>query len=82
MFVDEVGKDAPQIASYYLNLNNSFYQTKSHDVATLLQNAQAVSSQWLNNTNKTSIDHRATERQSTTLSAVDAVKAKVAKGEL
>jgi hypothetical protein len=82
LLVDETGQDAPLIAEYYLLLNNNWYQQKGHDVATLLQNAQAIRTQWLNNTNRTSIDVRNTERQSTTLSAVDAVKAKIARGEI
>ena len=82
-FVDEVGtNDAPSIAYYFLSLNDRWYQQKFHDVGTLLQSAQAIRTQWLNNTNRTSIDMGNTERQSATLSAVEAVKAKVARGEI
>jgi DNA-binding transcriptional ArsR family regulator len=82
-FVDNVGiNDAPLIAEYYLRLNDSWYLKIYHDVSSLLKNAQAIRTQWLNNTNRTSIDHKNTERKSTTLSAVDAVKAKIARGEL
>ena len=82
-FVDEVGtNDAPSIAYYFLSLNDRWYQQKFHDVGTLLQNAQAIRTQWLNNTNRTSIDIGNTERQSATLSAVEAVKAKIARGEI
>lgn len=82
-FVQMVGaKDSPYIAQYYLSLNDSWYLKKYHDVGSLLQNAQAIRTQWLNQTNRTTIDHRNTERQSSTLSAVNSVKQKIARGEL
>jgi DNA-binding transcriptional regulator YhcF (GntR family) len=81
LLVDEVGQDAPMIAEYYLYLNDNWYQKKGHDVSTLLQNAQAIRTQWLNQSNKTSIDHRTNERRSSTLDAANRVKAQIARGE-
>jgi hypothetical protein len=83
LFVDEVGQaDAPLIAEYYLYLNDRWYQQNSHDVGTLLTKAQAIRTQWLNQSNKTSYDHRTTERRTATLEAVNRVKAQIDRCEL
>ena len=81
--IDNVGvTEAPMIAEYYLSLNDRWYLQKFHDVGSLLQNAQAIRTQWLNNTNQTSIDHRNDERRSTTAQAGQRVIDKINRGEL
>lgn len=82
-FVDQVGKeDAPMIAEYYLYLNDSWYQKKYHDVATLLQNAQAIRTQWLNQTNLTGQDFRMSEKTSSRLNTHNEVLRAIRDGEI
>lgn len=77
-FVDHVGKqDAPSIAAYYLSLNDRWYQTKFHDIPTLVQNAQAVRTQWVNQTDQTSNDVRTQERRSSMANKVQSIKEKI-----
>ena len=72
MLVDQVGaENAPLVAAYYLTIMDSWYLKKSHDVSTLLQNAQAIFTQWATGTNKTSRDHQQQERRSTLVNSRD-----------
>ncbi len=81
--VDHVGSDnAPHVASYYVSLNDQWYIKKGHDVATLVQNAQAVYTQWANGTNHTSQQARETERRSHMQSVGESLIAKINRGEL
>lgn len=82
-FVELVGKDdAPLIAEYYVCLNDKWFQTKAHDVATMLQNAQAIRTQWATGTNKTSIDYRNQERTSNNQSVQQRIEQRIMAGEL
>jgi hypothetical protein len=82
-FVEMVGmKEAPYIVSYYLTLNDNWYLKKYHDVATLLQNAQAIRTQWLNNSNQTSIDHRNSERKSNSVNVYNELSKEIQEGKL
>jgi DNA-binding transcriptional regulator YhcF (GntR family) len=82
-FVDVVGKDnAPLVAAYYLQLNDQWYQKKSHDIPTLAQNAQAIFTQWARGTNNTSIDYRTQERRSGMAQAAENINRKIRNGEL
>ena len=82
-FVDQVGyDDAPLIAEYYVGLNDQWYVKKAHDVATMLQNAQAIRTQWATGTNKTSIDYRNQERTSNNQSVQQRIEQRVMAGEL
>jgi len=81
-FVDQVGAgDAPAVAAYYLNLNEQWYQKKGHDVATLLQNAQSIYTQWATGTNKTSGDYKTGERRSKMAQTIQNIKDKRNRGE-
>jgi len=83
LFVDEVGQDdAPQIAAYYLNLNERWYQQKAHDVPTLLQSATAIRTQWATGTNKTNKDYQKTERISRSNTDMSEIEAKIRRGDL
>jgi hypothetical protein len=63
--VDQVGAEqAPHVAHYYVSLNDQWYQKKSHDIPTLVQNAQGIFTQWATGTNKTSRDYQQDERRS------------------
>ena len=82
-FVDQVGADdAPMIAAYYLTLDDQWYQKKSHDVPTLLQNAQGIRTQWATGTNRTSQQIRQTERMSGNAQAVNEVKQMIREGRV
>lgn len=82
-FIDNVGAtDAPLIAEYYLSLNDRWYQQKFHDAGTLLQNAQAIRTQWLNNSNQTSIDHRNSERKSNSVNVYNELSKEIQEGKL
>src|SRR5690606_26709859 len=82
-FVDQVGKEyAPEVAAYYISLNDQWYQKKGHDVATLLQNAQSIYTQWATGTNNTTQDYRKTERITRAGNDVTEIEAKIRRGEL
>lgn len=81
--VDFVGKDeAPHIADYYLSLNKSFYTQSNHPVSLLTRDYQSIRTQWINNTNQTSIDARQVEQQTSALNAHSNVKGMIERGEL
>lgn len=81
--VDLLGTDqAPLVAAYYLQLNDRWYQQKSHDVPTLIQNAQAIFTQWARGTNQTSIDYRNQERSSNNQNVQQKVEQRILAGKL
>lgn len=77
-FVDVVGTEqAPLVAAYYIQLNDQWYQKKSHDIPTLVQNAQSIFTQWARGTNQTSQDYRQQERRSGTASKVESIRNRI-----
>jgi hypothetical protein len=81
--VDQIGlENAPHVAAYYVTLDDQWYQKKSHDVPTLIQNAQGIFTQWATGTNKTSRDYQQNERRSSLANSRDeAMKMLEAKGK-
>lgn len=62
-FVKLVGEDkAPHIAAFYVMHSNHWYRTKGHDFGTLLQNAQALATDWQRNRQTTAVQTRQAER--------------------
>lgn len=81
--VDNLGADiAPDVAAYYLKMDDQLYVRASHPVNLLIRDYQNVYVQWQNQTNLTSIDVRQVEQQTSALNAHSKVKGMIERGDL
>ena len=56
---------APQVASYYVGLNNSYYIAKRHQIGLLVTDAEKVYSEWMTGQSVTTTQAREADRLST-----------------
>lgn len=61
--VKRLGKEAPEVAAFYLSHNHRFYVEKRHPASLLLNDAEGLRTQWKTGTKSTALEARSAEQK-------------------
>jgi hypothetical protein len=67
--VDRLGSEAPQVAAFYVGLNDAWYVRHIHDVGTLLRDCESLRTQWATGNVMTAAKATQADRTATNLDA-------------
>lgn len=79
--VKRLGADeAPQVAFYYVTINDSFYLRTLHDLGNLLAKCESIRTQWATGNQMTSVTARQIENTQSNISAAEEAKRMMREG--